>query len=78
MFRRFTSRSEASPSSAMSEDEDEEPGFPAQLHQEYTPPPERRDASKASYHGAAAVEYVRDYIMYCFLKRDQTDQHPSA
>ncbi|KAK4244847.1 hypothetical protein C7999DRAFT_34830 [Corynascus novoguineensis] len=58
MFRRFTSRSEASPETAMSEDEDEEPGFPAQLHQEYTPPPERRDTSKASYHGAAAVDIV--------------------
>lgn len=43
----------------MSEDEDEEPGLPAQLHQEYTPPPEHRNASKESYHGAAAVEYVR-------------------
>ncbi|KAJ6785086.1 hypothetical protein PWT90_03543 [Aphanocladium album] len=61
MFRILTGQTEAPPApSQVSDDEDEgeEKGLPAQLHQEYAPPPEQRSASTECYHGAAAVDIV--------------------
>jgi len=69
MFKRFINGwSEASPKTPMPEGDDvkrdEQPGIPAQLHQEYAPSREQRNASREHYHGAAAVEYVQAQTNY--------------